>query len=776
MIHNNLFRFNVVSTAAFVIFSIFSSQVKADFYVINDAFQCAKNGEYKNSQELTNEIALLGLPTKFGIACFDYSIDEASEKILLIYQSAQDGAVINEKDFSTKIDNTVRAFFFSRAISSEHKKPIQIKKVDEIFPKNLSLREKESITQEEFLDLIYNKNPSFSKLIQANLKRRSDENNKSCIGNLLPHQGFYEGGIDGDFGENSEKALEKFIEFCKETEITADMITGTLLPQLFAFAEEPAEGSDVNRPPEQNPPPDEKDIKQALKESLAGEPSGAEIENEIVELEQKLKEARSKISSLEQEKSDLQKANNDVVDQKNAAKQTLKDYSKKPIFELWEELGIKVLGEMPDGTTPVEALKIEVKDDCKISADKSLMKSAEIAYTLPPYRSCFKFSFKDSIVDPDQSPSWDPNTKEIIVPILRIIKTITSITTDKIADLESNDIGDCAVQLSFLKNGKTIHSFPPGESGGLFPLWDEVEGAGAYLQATEILDGTIFYDGLSVVVETPDETYQKCNLESEVDVPIRSSKYRWTGSAQALVDNDGNITLHDLPITVVKGATLAVFYDTNVGYEGEIQYAFNQSLNSTKMAELQRVYLLGFTDALKSYLKEQTAFESIIIYQSLSASEATSGSKTTDFKMLAKANNIQDPGAKEMINGILDSFKNNFIPGQKGSYANKKREIKDILGTNSPVKFLIFGSSGLEASAVCDRNKRSFDSNLTTFDVWSLPTLEKLIISGDIDNKPKQIYNCNGSDKLFGLKQTFGADQNDVSYPVLTYLKTYLKD
>ena len=782
MIHNNLFRFNVVSTAAFVIFSIFSSQVKADFYVINDALQCAKNGEYINSQELADEIALLRLPTKFGIACFDYSIDEASEKILLIYQSAQDGAVINEKDFSNKIDNKVRAFFVSRAISFEHKKPIQIKKVGEIFPKSLPLREKESITQEEFLDLINNKNPSFSKLIQANLKRRSDENNKSCIGNLKPHQGFYEGGIDGGFGKNSEKALEKFIGFCKETEITADMITGTLLPQLFAFAEEPAEGSDVNRPPEQNPLPDEKDIEQALKESLAGEPSGAEIENEIVELEQKLKEARSKISSLEQEKSDLQKANNDVVAQKNRSEQVLLDRSKKTILELWDQLEITVLGEFPTGEQIPFSQRAVQREHCNIPIENTLLQSAITVHKQSPYISCLKYSFEDADVDETQRPSWNETTNEIVFALWpKRVEIITSVTTDAIERLTEDNVPECGVTLTFVDEEMTeVLSLPDSGVDGarLYASWDSETKQAILTDSKTIRGRKLVYETLAVKLSSSDSNNQKCAVSSANPVSIELKEYVHNGEPQALIDRDGNLVLHNFSIAAAKGATLVVFFDTNVGMDGQDEFAFNQSLNNTKIAARQKIYFAGFAEALGKYLQDQSKFENIVIYQSIGAEEALASASQSNFKKILQKANLKDPLSVTEIEQVLDRFEDEFVAGQKGSFSNKNKMIRPILAENSLVSFLSFGASGFDDSKACDTEKRPpHASSFMIVDIWDRNTLDSLLSTGKAEIlQEKIIFKCTGNDKLYGFKDSPSVTSKvEISAALLTYLEKYLE-
>ena len=105
-------------------------------------------------------------------------------------------------------------------------------------------------------------------------------------------------------------------------------------------------------------------------------------------------------------------------------------------------------------------------------------------------------------------------------------------------------------------------------------------------------------------------------------MPISTGDYIPNGSPQALIDRDGHVTIYDLPISAVKGATLAVFFDTNVGFDDATNYAFNKSLTDKIRRETHKTYFSAFSQALKNYLKNQSKFENIIIYQSLSEEEA----------------------------------------------------------------------------------------------------------------------------------------------------------
>ena len=69
-----------------------------------------------------------------------------------------------------------------------------------------------------------------------------------------------------------------------------------------------------------------------------------------------------------------------------------------------------------------------------------------------------------------------------------------------------------------------------------------------------------------------------------------------------------------------------------------------------------------------------------------------------------------------------------FNPGQKGSFSDKRKEIKLLLESSNPIEFLSFGPSGLDHSEVCNVEKRLRSSKaVTIFDVWPRDTLDELL-------------------------------------------------
>ena len=145
---------------------------------------------------------------------------------------------------------------------------------------------------------------------------------------------------------------------------------------------------------------------------------------------------------------------------------------------------------------------------------------------------------------------------------------------------------------------------------------------GAYLNDWADVSEKIAYEGVSVLINTGNIEDQKCSLPSGIEMPISTRDYIPNGLPQALIDRDGHVTIHDLPISAVKGATLAVFFDTNVGFDDAPNYAFNAALTDKIMREAHKTYFSGFSQALKNYLTNQSKFENIIIYQSLSEEDA----------------------------------------------------------------------------------------------------------------------------------------------------------
>ena len=84
---------------------------------------------------------------------------------------------------------------------------------------------------------------------------------------------------------------------------------------------------------------------------------------------------------------------------------------------------------------------------------------------------------------------------------------------------------------------------------------------------------------------------------------------------------------------------------------------------------------------MKNYLKSQSKFENIIIYQSLSEEEARSV-KTysgSNFTTIFESEGIDNKISNDELNNALDEFAVEFNPGQKGSFHDKRKEIERLL-------------------------------------------------------------------------------------------------
>jgi hypothetical protein len=288
----------------------------------------------------------------------------------------------------------------------------------------------------------------------------------------------------------------------------------------------------------------------------------------------------------------------------------------------------------------------------------------------------------------------------------------------------------------------------------------------------------IEYEGLSVLINTSKTEDQKCSLPSGIEIPISTRDYIPNDSPQALIDRDGHVTIHDLPISAVKGATLAVFFDTNVGLEDATNYAFNAALTKTNRRELHKTYFSGFSQALKNYLTNQSKFENIIIYQSLSEEDAANAPTLSEsnFRIIFEGEEGINNISNDELNNALDEFVAEFNPGQKGSFSDKRKEIRLLLESSNPIEFLSFGPSGLDYSEACSVEKRLRSSKaVTIFDVWPRETLDELLDTEQlVSPRPQLVNNCANNERIFGLKVSPSSDQEDISRSILDYLNEYL--
>ena len=801
-----------MATAISVSALVMVPPVEAETFILsNQVFECDENGKYVELNDLISKIEK-GTAKTPRLSCFKNWMSDATDdrNIIVIFPETDEKPMSETFDqivYDEAIQYLTKKFRESDKYTNQYAtvesqsahitfEPIKISRSAEILPRGGEETSAFDITANEFSAFIKSQNKSLIKLVQYNLKQTfSFDNNDFCGNNKGQDRVFYRSNVDGGWGKRSEDALATFIETCHPTEdkITAKMVTEFLLPQVFTYldAEQSQGGTqelneDGNETTAQNG--EGKKSSSSTNTSIENktdqqekEPSGlgagSTFENleKHVQLQTELDRAQKQINEQKEQLESLVSSHKEALAdvERKAIENVKKEQFGKTLFELWADLEIKVVGQMPDGKL-VEGIEANLQKYCNVSPLVSIREAAISAYKKS---SCFDYETDQSDVDDKKPPFWNETTGAIIIPLQsEREKFIKSMVSDVIAGLAQQNIGDCLINLSFLKDGMEISNYSVGGSVGLSADWRSTENPGAYLKAFGLETAPIAYDGLSIKLEAPEHDWQKCALKSETIMPILSEKEQNNGSAQAVVDRDGNIFLHDLAISVVKGATLAVFFDTNVGFVNSHEYAFNASLSNTRSLALHRSYFAGFAQALSIYLQTQNDFENIIIYQALSDKEAAEMSSLQDFKVMHRASDIQDPAVKKQIIDALGKFSNDFEGGQIGAYSKKESEIKRLLQDVSPVHFLMFGPSGLDQSQVCDVNTRAdTEQNLTIFDVWPGPILEYMLESEKVTAGEQYFYQCNDSRNLFGLKVGLGADEDDIGQTMSAYLKQALE-
>ena len=794
----------IVQTALFFALAI-GTQGKADSVIPPYMFEksiaeCAEDGTYSERDRLVTYLGDKIDPLfELEISCFKYWLDEERDQNIIVVSSLVDMDKKNEInlrqyafDFFTSVYRD--SGFNGETLDGQRAKikfsPVEISNAGNIFPNTDDLHERDSITISEFTSLIKT-DRGLGRLVQLNLKRPIKQENSVCADHNPNRDPFYMGAIDGLWGPASGLALQTFVETCQNTEdeITASMITELLLPQLFSLSDvEPNPDSDLGTSEEIEPDQahsenianqdteSETPVTSTPKPTLAAEKdvegtpvedpdAGLEHEKEISSLRDKLEEKEAEISQLNESISNLMSSNNEAL------ADLKKEISKKTIFQIWEDLEIKVNGMMPNGKRIYADTQRQDSYGCRLSASEDVMKSAVEAYEKD---SCYQHTFGDMEIDTSKPFSWDEGKREVIVYLLpKREKFIKSMKTAGIINgLTEKSSKTCGIELSLLRDEELVEF--EKEYTGLYSEWD----GGAFLKDSGLESEKIAYEGISVLINTGKVEDQKCSLPSGIEMPISTGDYIPNGSPQALIDRNGHVTIYDLPISAVKGATLAVFFDTNVGIDDATNYAFNKSLTDKIWRETHRTYFSAFSEALKNYLKSQSKFENIIIYQSLSAEEARSV-KTysgSNFTTIFESEGIDNKISNDELNNALDEFAVEFNPGQKGSFHDKRKEIERLLDSSQPIEFVSFGPSGLDYSEVCNDKKRLRGSpSIAIFDVWPPDTLGELLDTEQLASRRQQLVNvCANNNKILGLKEGRGYDRDDISRDVLEYLNLNL--
>ena len=809
MVSKMLKNYNyIVQTVLFLALAI-GTQGKANtaphsFIFDNSTAECAEDGSYSNRDELIEYLVYYEAVSAFDleISCVKYWLDEENDRNIISISSLVPIRVSSE--FEAHVDIHFSKIYRAsdewegenQTIQKEKIKfsPRAISKAGGIFPDSYGLSNSDVVSVSDFTSLIKT-DRGLGRLVQLNLKRPIKQENSVCADHNPNWDPFYIGAIDGLWGPASGLALQKFVETCQNTEdeITASMITELLLPQLFSLSDvEPNPDSDLGTSEEIEP--DQAHSKNianqdtesetsvtstpepivAAEKDVEGTPvedrdAGLEHEKEISSLRDKLEEKEAEISQLNESISNLMSSNNEAL------ADLKKEISKKTIFQVWADLGIKVNGIMPDGSRMYANTQELDSQSCRLSASEGVMKSAVEAYK---NLSCYQHTFGDWEIDRSKSFSWDEGEKVITVHLLpQREKYIKSMETAGIIDgLTENNLPNCGIELSLLKDKKRVG-------------FDDIKYLYSYLrddgrQGAYLNDGKMFkryniaYEGVSVLLKAGNIKDQKCSLPSGIEMPILTKKYKFNGLPQALIDRDGHVTIHDLPISAVKGATLAVFFDTNVGFDDAPNYAFNAALTDKRRREVHKKYFSGFSQALKNYLTNQSKFENIIIYQSLSEEDAINSPtlSNSNFRIIFEGEEGINNISNDELNNALDEFVAEFNPGQKGSFSDKRKEIKLLLESSNPIEFLSFGPSGLDHSEVCNVEKRLRSSKaVTIFDVWPRDTLDELLETEQLlPPSPQLVHKCANNERIFGVKVSISSDQEDISRSILDYLNEYL--
>jgi len=753
------------------------------------------------------------------IVCFENGLLSTGTKNDIVFVLFPRNHVEFQGPIKLKIDLNVRQYFVDQTYPSElcktspgkashcFKNKKEIRNAGEIFVVDDSRHKFPTIDINEFIEFVRSKGSEratsngFLELVQYNLTKPYvfKNGNKYCY----YEDGFYSSEVDGLWGPQIEDALHRFTQ-CEGDgrQITAEMISNFLLPQLFKFVkrnstEDITDGEASNTPDDDASP--DPDVAAALKAQNSANLQNDEIKSEpskyadnptqvIFDDKDEENEAlKGENAELASENKELKSRQDKYAQEINDLKQTIKNLNDQditrnlPIFQIWEdELPVRVLGQYPGGQLEEGTKKLK-SYPCKISVADTLYEASIEAYEADLAFGCFDYVFENGEVNTSEKPSFNAEKMEITVQLFKEqIKNIVSLKTQEIEGLTKKYRNNCLIDLSFIKDDQIVMSFASYENeGGLFVV-DGKNGNDAFWILSDegtLKDFGIAYDGLSVRLETPKDDLQKCYLPSNIPMPITTGYYVPTGSPQALVDREGNLVLHDLRIAVTEGRTLAVFFDTNVGFEAEETNAFNKSLDKPEFVEVQKIYFSGFSDALIEYLSVQSEFENIKIYQSYSSQEATELGENYFFKDLFQQENIQEQANKNVTVEFLEEFKSDFSGGKKGPFDPKIRKVRELMKEYSSIKFLSFGSSGLRESEVCKSSQRApFDSNFMIFDVWTAFMNDELEDKGTTVKIERPIWQCTDDAKIFGLRISKNSESSEINGPVFKYLKRFLGD
>ena len=810
-------RFGAFPTLLCLFLATVGSHLKADFFLVSsNVAQCdTASNSYADQEELIEAIERSENVINPRISCFKYWLDkpEDDRNILVVYPrdngepTSLETTQIQVRGLNFLADRYIKSSEWKNQTFSETTKllnasRIKINKVGHIFSKTSNLKDNDVITINEFNTFVQSKGIGFVKLVQFNLTRPLTRNDLKTDCDLRASDKVFlqskadEEVVDGGWGAHSRAALAQLVEEChpNEDKITAKLIANVLLPQLFDFepvrskksmidiANEPDGSSDNNDDSGRSLDIDEPENEQL--EITVNPELAASAENVEQKNNRDNTDLENEPDDLQTEIDELRETNEAAIDsveraqrQRDEAIRLLEAQTKvKTISEIFDDFSVEVVGQLPGGDMEQLASTGDILiSSCRLSVGKSLLSNALDAYMSD---DCFEYKFDLSEIDLAKEYTLERLTGgeyRVIVPLLpKRIKTIVSVRTEKLGALTPQTIQNCGVLMTFLKSGTVLKSFDAGkDKAGLYPVPDN----NWLSDMGQIKKEDIFYEGLTVRLDVTDRKNQKCFLEKPVEMEITYDKRVQNGKPQALVDRDGNLTLYNLPITAVEGLSLVVFLDTNVGYPDKNHYAFNKSLKNKKDAKSQEVYFYGFLEGLQDYLKVENKLENIKVFKAINSSNDQQS--MDDFESLIDEKNIQDAEIKGLVLSKLDEVKNDFVPGQKGGFSNKRKMIRDLKINNTPVKFVSFGPSGLKEDQACNGKKRIVvDSEFLILDVWPRKILDDLYDYEKTTEKADGlVYQCEEYPNIKGFKvSTTTSDPREISSFVAEYLENFLEE
>ena len=815
-------KFLLISLKAAIIFmGLWGTQSRADFFLLpkdvnyNVAQLCdgddPKINGFKRDILLEGNSGQIGvLPAELGVACFknkSFALGNENDTIIVVYPTNGGDDEINYVLLNFYVNRFIKRSINLKETSGLDfsKKPEPVENIGDIltaYPDGV-----EALTNEQFIQFIRKNNQSFLKLIQHNLSLPYSSNrfdNLACT-NLSDGQILYEAKVDGLWGQNTRDAIRKALINCGNGDmITSDLISEIFLPQIFTISKRDTKNNSgssktitetdriVLEVVTSNSDDDITDsVKQveATAETEANQETANELEGSVLEDEttsvtdSQLEVLKDEIVRLKNERRTLIDSSvinveerDEAVAERDRAKKLFDKQASRTIFEIWDGFPVEVWGELPGGNRRQLAIKNELTTSCRISPDKTLLATALDAYTS---KDCFEYKFSIGQIDTKKEYTLRelPNGRnEIIVPLLpERIETIVSVQTTELGGLSPQSIANCGIKMTFLREGQTEISLDPmKDPSGLYPNVSKDNQSVWLSDQNTIKNQAINYAGLNVRLETTENENQKCALEKPIEMSIVEDKYADNGKPQAVIDRAGNLKLYDLPLTLVKGTTLVVFFDANVGYQKQDWYAFNRSLNDKEIQKRQKVYFSGFLEGLQEYLANQTNIESIIVYKSIGHNDDPQTAQ--EFKVIIEEQTIQDPKVRDLAIEALNTSKNDLVSGQQGSFSNKLKMIKNLQTKNKPVKFVSFGPSGYKKDQACNTNRIMFDSEFLILDIWPTIILDGLNDKGAISAKLGALaYQCNSSPNILGFRiSSTTSNSKEISPFVVKYLETFL--